>query len=97
MRLIDRKDQVVDFLTLIDCRTGNYKLHHWSNHTGERMAGIFNHRQRWFVSAIRDKNDFVSRIVLSKDRVDVLSQALINSAQRHEHGNKRREFRIFFC
>ena len=95
--MIDRTNQVVDLLTLVDCRAGDYKLHYWPNHAGERTTSRLNHRQRRIVGAIRDKNDFESRIILSKDRVDILAQALIDSAQRHEDGDEGREFRVFFC
>src|SRR5437764_15457003 len=97
MRMIDGKNQIVNFLTLVDCRAGDYKLHYWPNRPGERTTSRLNHRQRRIVSAIHDKNDFESRIILSKDRVDVLAQALIDSAQRQEYGDERGVFRIFLC
>src|SRR5256885_13986270 len=95
MRMIDRENKVVNFLTLIDGWAGDYKLHHWTNCARERTTSLCNQGQRRIVDAIHDKNNFETRIVLSEDRGDVLAQSIINPAQRHEHGDERREFRIF--
>lgn len=57
----------------------------------ELTAQLFNNRERWIIFAVCDEDYFVSRIVLTKERREIFTQALIESATGSDDRSIRRE------
>src|SRR5215471_17926530 len=84
----------MDLLPTTICRAGNNYLHRWSDRTLKRLARALDHSQGRIVRPIGHENDFKARIVLAKDRRNVLMQAIIDAAQRQEYGDIGGEVRV---